>query len=160
MPPSEGGSETVWETQILLFNSFAHLNLEIKKGADLRVAITTALDSTEIGKLGEIAYIGLNAWAEHVDQHLEKRPDEGMETCFHCSSAAVGQSLPACPYLQQEDHPVFLPTRAAIAQGLGELRRPSWLIHHIQWPPRGRDAWAHCSQTSHRWPALPLWLTF
>lgn len=37
------------------------------------MAIISALDSTEIGKLGEIAYIGLNAWAVHVDQHLEKR---------------------------------------------------------------------------------------
>lgn len=41
------------------------------------MVVATALDSTEIGKLGEIAYIGLSAWAVHV-QHLEKRPDEGM----------------------------------------------------------------------------------
>lgn len=68
---------------------------------------------------------------------FREEADEGMETGFHCSSAVVGQALPACPYLQQEDHPVFLPTRATIAQGLGELRRPGWLIHHIQWPPQG-----------------------
>ena len=41
------------------------------------MAIATALDSIEIAMLGEIANIGLSAWAVHV-QHLEKRPDEGM----------------------------------------------------------------------------------
>lgn len=41
------------------------------------MVVATALDSTEIGKLGEIAYIGLSAWAVHA-QHLEKRPDEGV----------------------------------------------------------------------------------